>query len=251
MRIPHLPQHPLLALVQGIQPHEDVLLCFRKMLREQIGHWFGIQAVGYLAVDAPFSSHAGGGHLLSEGIIKRKKDVPDTAETFLVFSTLLELPQEVLHGLPLGRLEKIEISLKMPVIGNVLEKLPGGNPVFVDFGKVVEDDPAPEHEFVQGFGGRIQLLVTVVEREQRGQPVGGPHFAQSREEVVDGNGFRGYHHACIACAFLCQILAEEADRPLVREDKTHPADFRSRMIMICNLFQKWCHRRSVIVQSLS
>ena len=155
------------------------------------------------------------------------------------------------EGLLLLRSKIVQAILHLPVLGHVLEDMPWLHEILVHLREIAQDDPSPENELIQRLGIGVEGLVAIVEGEHRSHPVGRAQTAQPGKEIIDGNALRSDDGPSFHGGKVPEVFHEEAYSPLVWKNKTHPADFGSRMVIFCNLKEEGRHRRSVIIQSLS
>ena len=168
-------------------------------------------------------------------MVEREKYVPYAAETLLVLAAVPELAKEMPESILLLCSKIVQAILQLPVFRNILEDVPGLHQILVHLGKIAQDDSAPEDEFVQRLGIGLEDLVAIVEGEHGRHPVGRTQTAQPGEEVVYGDARRGDDGAPLRGGKIPEVLQEEAHGPFVRKNKTHPAYFGSRMVMLSNL----------------
>ena len=197
--VPHLAEDRPLALVQGVQAHENVFLD----LREDIGQHLrdGVapfQAGGQAPVHHAFIGHSPLPEPLAELDIQRIKDVPDLEEARLdglvvrvqmhgqTAVVVAEMADEVAHGLPLDLRQVAVVVLDALEVRHVGEKVLRVHEELVHVVEVGEDDLAPEEELVQGLRLGIDGLVRLVQFQQQLNALRDLAVMDTIKEVVDG-----------------------------------------------------------------
>ena len=197
--VPHLAEDRALALVQGVQAHENVF----PDLREDIGQNLrdGVapfQAGGQAPVHHALIGHPPLPEPLAELHIQRIKDVPDLEEARLdglvvrvqmdsqTAVVVAEMADEVSHGLPLDLRQMTVVILDTLEVRHVGEEVLRVHEELVHVVEVGEDDLAPENELVQGFRLGIDGLVRLVQFQQQLDPFRHLAVMDTVKEVIDG-----------------------------------------------------------------
>ena len=247
------PQDRFLALVQGVQAHENEPVRLRKNGRQDIGHGLAaFQALGQVAVHHPLIGHPLRPQAPAEILIKRIEDIPDLEEAGLYGDVVrvqadgepavpvAEMVHEMQDGLPLDVGQVAVVVLDVLEIRHVGEKVFRVHEELVHVAEIRQDHFAPEDEFVQGLGLRVHRLVGFIQFQQEADAV--RHFPALDlvEEIVDSQGL-GRMHRPVRAALpqeVAEVLPEEHGRAPVRENETSPVYVR-REIMGRDLLEEW------------
>ena len=193
--VPHAFEQQALALVQGVQAHENEAVNLGKLRAQDIHHGLAVlQTAGQGAVHLALIGHVLLAQHFIEVPVNRIQQVPDFQE--LGFNrrhlSVPEVGQEMVDGQLLVFRKIIQVVLQGLDFLHVLQQALGLHQVFVYVVEVREHHVPPEHEFVQGLRLRVQLLVHPVQFQQQGEFVRNLRVAQTIEEVIDGIQ-RGHH----------------------------------------------------------
>ena len=197
--VPHLAQDRPLALVQGVQAHEDIFLNLREYIGQNLRDGVSsFQTGGQAPVHHAFIGHPPFLEPFTERDIQRIEDVPDLEETSLdglvvrvqmdgqAAVVVAEMADEMAHSLPLDLRQMAVVVLDALEVRYVGEEVLRVHEELVHIVEVGEDDLAPEDELVQGFRLGIDGLVRLVELQQQLDALRHIAVMDTIEEVIDG-----------------------------------------------------------------
>ena len=198
-RVPHLSQNRPLALVQGVQAHEDVFPDLREDIGQDIRHGVaGFQAGGQAPVHHAFIGHSPLLKPFPELGIKGIQDIPDLEEARLdglvvrvqmdgqAAVMVTEMADEMLHRRPLDIRQMAVIVLDALEVRHVGKKVLRVHEELVHVVEVPENDLAPKKELVQGLRFGIDGLIRFVQLQQQPDAVRDLAVVHAIEKVIDG-----------------------------------------------------------------